>query len=87
VSTGDSLLVRVLRKGSNLDWYAPMPPVYLGKTYMMFLKRDAVGYYPFQGFNGFLEFWGEEMILNDHVPYSMTPSDLTAAVRKALGNR
>jgi hypothetical protein len=44
----------------------------------------AVGYYPFCGFNGFLLVRGQELILNDHVPYSFSRAQLSDAVRHAL---
>lgn len=54
-SAGDTLLVRVIRRGSNIEWYEPVPALEVGRSYVMFLKKDSVGYYPFRGFNGFLE--------------------------------
>jgi hypothetical protein len=87
LSSGDSLLVRVLRRGSELDWWEPVPTLQPGKSYLMFLKRDSVGYYPFRGFNGFLEIRGNQLILDDHLPYSLTPAQVNAAVRQALNPR
>jgi len=84
VAAGDSVLVRAVRVGSNLDWYEPMPVLEPGKSYLMFLKKDAVGYYPFRGFNGFLEVRGDSLIQNGHVPYTASKSQVADAVREAL---
>jgi len=86
-SSGDSLLVRVLRRGRQLDWWEPMQPLQAGKSYLMFLKKDDVGYYPFRGFNGFLEVHGNQLILDDNLPYFAGLSQVTAAVRQSLNPR
>jgi hypothetical protein len=84
VSPGDSILVRVLRRGTNIDWYEPVPTLSEGKSYLMFLKKDAVGYYPFRGFNGFLEVRGNDLILDDKLRYSQSLPQVTDTIRQAL---
>jgi hypothetical protein len=86
-SAGDSLLVRVLRRGSQLDWWADMPALQAGKSYLMFLKWDGIGYYSFRGFNGFLEARNDQLMLNDHASYPLRRPQVDAEVEKALKPR
>lgn len=72
--------VRAIRKGEQLTWYAPVPPVSVGESYLMFLKRDSEGFYPFLGFNGFLKVAGDRLIMNGHVAYSISTSQMTATL-------
>ncbi len=81
---GESILVRALRRGSNLPWYAPVPMLRTGEPYLMFLRRDDVGFYPFVGFNGFLRVDGEELIMNGHVPYALSRSKVLAVVQEEV---
>jgi hypothetical protein len=67
VSSGDRVLVRTMRTGPPVPGYGPVPQVATGETYLMFLKRDESGLYPFIGFNGFLRVVGDELILNGHL--------------------
>jgi hypothetical protein len=46
----------------------------------MFLKRDSEGFYPFLGFNGFLKVAGDRLIMNGHVAYSISTSQMTATL-------
>jgi hypothetical protein len=83
-STGQAILVRAIRHGTNLSWYAPVPSLAAGESYLMFLKRDDVGFYPFVGFNGFLKVEGEQLIMNGHVTYSIPTSRMRNTIREAV---
>lgn len=83
-SVGDAILVRALRRGTNLPWYAPVPPLAVGETYMMFLKRDDVGYFPFAGFNGFLKAQDDDLIMNGYVPYPLSKSQMMKLVQEEI---
>ena len=84
-SAGEEILVRALWIGAaNLDWYAPVPPLAVGQTYLMFLKRDDVGFYPFIGFNGFLEVNGERLLANQYVQYPLSTSKMLREIDKAI---
>lgn len=82
---GETILVRVLRRGSNLSWFAPIPPVTAGESYLMFLMKDEVGYYPFVGFNGFLEVQDEKLIMNGYVEYPLSRARVLTMVQEELG--
>ena len=81
---GVSILVRALRRGTNLPWYAPVPLMNEGEPYLMFLKRDSVGFYPFIGFNGFLKVDGDELIMNGHVQHPMSRAKMFAAIQQEV---
>lgn len=80
VAVGELITVRALRIGTNLSWYAPMPQLAVGEVYLMFLRRDDVGYYAFAGFNGFLEVDRESLIANGHVRYPLTKSEVLESI-------
>jgi hypothetical protein len=84
-SSGDTILVRALRRGTNLPWFAPVPPLAVGEEYLMFLKRDDVGYYPYVGFNGFLKVQGEKLIMNGYVEYRLSSSRMLVAIQEEVG--
>lgn len=75
VARGEIIPVRAIRIGTNLDWWAPMQEVQTGQRYLMLLKRDDVGYYPFVGFNGFLKVRGDELVVNQDVIYPVSKAD------------
>jgi hypothetical protein len=79
------MLIRAIRRGTNLSWYAPVPSLAVGQSYLMFLKRDDVGYYPFAGFNGFLDVDGDHLLMNHHVPYPMSRSEAIGVVKEVVG--
>jgi hypothetical protein len=82
-STGETVLVRAIRKGTNLPWYAPVPRLSAGESYFMFLKRDHAGFYPFIGFNGFLKVSGDQLVMNGRVMYPLSKSKMIATMREA----
>jgi len=84
-ATGETVLVRVLRRGSQLGWYEPVPELHIGAQYMMFLKKDETGLYPYAGFNGMLEVRDDTLILNDHLPYYQSKTAVLKTVKEVSG--
>lgn len=79
---GERILVRAVRRGTNLSWYAPVPPLAPGQVFLMFLKRDAAGFYPFVGFNGFLGVEGERLLVNGSLAHPLSKSRMLETVRQ-----
>jgi hypothetical protein len=81
-AAGETVLVRILRRGSQLDWYEPAPELHIGAQYMMFLKKDEAGLYPHVGFNGVLEVRDDTLIVNDHLPYYQSKTAVLKTVKE-----
>ncbi len=85
VESGETILVRTVRRGTNLSWYAPVPLLAVGESYLMFLKKDSSGFYPFMGFNGFLRVDGERLIVNGHLEYPIPIARVRAELAQEVG--
>ena len=83
-TTGETILVRALRRGTNLSWFAPVPELTVGESFMMFLKKDDVGLYPFAGYNGFLQIVDDELFLNAPVRHSLSKARLETIVQQEV---
>ena len=77
---GEEILLRDLRA---LGRYPPIPSLAVGKTYLMLLKRDDVGFFPFIGFNGFLEVDGERLLANRYVQHPLSTSKMLKEIGRA----
>lgn len=79
---GKRLTFRIARRGGlALDWWRPVPEVVaIGEEWIIFLKKDSKGYYPFAGTNGLLKVEGQDLILNDRVRHEMSKADFVSLI-------
>lgn len=80
------LVIRVLRNGTNLPEFAPVPSLDAGAEYLVFLKRAADGsLYPFAGFNGVFRVTGDELTVSSGLSFRLSRQELIERIEKEVG--
>jgi hypothetical protein len=66
------------------DWVRYTPRVEIGEQWLLFLRRDKHGLYPFSGRNSMLRINGDDLIFNAKLKYPLTRNETMQRVRSEV---